>query len=91
MELLSRRIVKPMTEEQKALLKLGAVLVDEVAPGTAFHGIRWLTGKVRQITLATEKATEFTSPPHPTVSPGKMPDGEGLIMQILHPVPPAMQ
>ena len=91
MELLSRRIVKPMTEEQKALLKLGAVLMDEVAPSSTLHGIRWLAGKVRQITLAAEKATEFTSSPNPTVSSRKMPNGESLIMQILHPMPPAMQ
>lgn len=91
MKLLSPRIVKPVTKEQNTLLKIGAVLVDEVAPSSTLHGIRRLAGKVRQITLATEKATEFTSPPHPTVSSRKMPYSKGLIMQILRPMPPAMQ
>ena len=67
------------------------MLMDEMAPSSAFDSISRFFGKVSEITFTAEQPAKLAGTTYAMRRPWQPGQGECLVVEILHSVPPAVQ
>lgn len=85
------RGVELMAEGEVAFAQVVAVFIEYLQPGIAPHGKGGLCGQIREVLIAAQNVAEASSASDAALRTTQMREHQGLKIEILHAVPPAVQ